>query len=163
MSIQYRQLDDAYAPVGPLQILAEWEWGEKQVILTAMGKGILETGWDFVPLGNRLRFDLTFLIERAMRWGLLSWDAAALKVFWYTKPFLDLQPVLVLMNRGQFTGSSLEAFAEKESGRQVPGWYRLGQFSDIIDYVKKEHEAALSLLREARDLLAELGDRRRRT
>ena len=116
-----------------------------------------------MPIGNRLRFDLTFLLERATKHGLLRWDTAQTKYFWYTKPFLDLQSVLVLMNRGVFTGSSLQAFAEKDSGSKVPGWYRDRRFSEIIDYVTKEHEAALSLLREARDLLAELGDRRRRT
>ena len=113
-------------------------------------------------MGNRLRFDLTFLIERATKWDLLRWDFATLKYYWFAKPILDLQPVLVLMNKGQFTGSSLHAFAEKEPGARVPALYRKGAYAEIIDYVTKEREAALGLLKESRDLLSEFGDRRHR-
>jgi hypothetical protein len=163
VSVQYRQLGDAFEPVGELQILVEWEWGEKQIVQAIMEKGALVANWDFVPVGNRVRFDLTFLVERATKWGLLNWDAAQLKYFWYTKPFLDLQTVLVLMNRGQFTGSSLQAFADKESGSKVPILYRGGRYAEIIAYVTKEQEAALTILRETLDLLGPFGDARRRT
>ena len=162
MTVQVRQLDDDLQPVGALQIMAEWEWGEKQIIQMVLEKGVLQPGWDFVPVGNRLRFDLTFLIERATKWDLIKWDAGTLKYYWFTKPILDLQPVLILMNRGRFAGSSLHAFSEKEPGGRIPALYRKGAFGDIIAYVTKEQEEALELLREARDLLGDLGDRRRR-
>lgn len=162
VTVQFQALDDDLRPTGTFQVMAEWEWGEKQIIQMALEKGVLQPNWDFVPVGNRLRFDLTFLIERAMKWGLITWDSATLKYYWFTKPFLDLQPVLVLMNRGRFTGSSLHAFSEKEPGAQIPALYRKGAYSDIIAYVTQEHDAALELLREARTLLGEFGDRRRR-
>lgn len=142
--------------------MAEWEWGEKEIIQMALEKGILQANWDFVPVGNRLRFDLTFLIERATRWSLIKWDVATLKYYWFTKPFLDLQPILVLMNRGRFAGSSLQAFADKGPGTQVPILYRKGAYSDIIAYVTREQEAALEVLAEARKVLGQLGDARRR-
>ncbi len=160
--MQLRQLDDNLEPVGPLQIMAEWEWGEKQIIQMALEKGILQPNWDFVPVGNRLRFDLTFLIERATRWDLIKWDLATLKYYWYTKPLLDLQPVLILMNRGRFTGSGLQRFADKEAGSRIPALHRKGSFADIIAYVTREHEAFLEVLREARKVLGDLGDARRR-
>ena len=78
MTVQYQPLDDDLSAVGPFQVLAEWEWGEKQVIQMALDKGVLEPTWDFVPVGNRLRFDLTFLIERATKWKLIEWDLAKL-------------------------------------------------------------------------------------
>ena len=162
VTVQTRRLDDRLEPSGDLQIMAEWEWGEKQIIQMALEKGVLEPGWDFVPVGNRLRFDLTFLIERATKYDLIKWDAATLKYFWFTKPVLDLQPILVLMNRGEFTGSSLSAFAEKGPGSRVPALHRKRAFADIIAYVTQEHEAFLDLLREAGKLLGELGDARRR-
>ncbi len=163
VTVQVRQLDDDLEPVGPLQIMAEWEWGEKQIIQMALEKGILKPTWDFVPVGNRLRFDVTFLIERATKWNLIQWDQATLKYYWFSKPLLDLQPILILMNRGKFTGSSLHAFADKESGAKVPALYRKGAYTDIIDYVTREQEAALDLLRQSRKVLGELGDARRRT
>ncbi len=160
--MQYQQLGDDLQALGPFQVLAEWEWGEKQVLQTILDKGVLDADWDFVPVGNRLRFDLTFLIERATKWKLIQWDPPRLKYYWYTKPLLDLQPILVLMNRGQFAGSSLQAFSDKESGRAVPGLYRQGRFNEIIEYVTKEKDAALALLSEAKDVLGALGDKRRR-
>ena len=69
VTVQYQRLADDLTPGGAFQIVAEWEWGEKQVIQTALDRGILEPTWDFVPVGNRLRFDLTFLIERATKVG----------------------------------------------------------------------------------------------
>ncbi len=162
LTVQYQPLDDAFAPAGPFQILAEWEWGEKEIIRLILEKGVLQPNWDFVPVGNRLRFDLTFLIERATKWNLIQWDFGTLKYFWFTKPVLDLQTVLVLMNRGKFAGSSLHAFADKDPGARVPGLYRKGSYAEILEYVAREHEAALALLRDAKAVLSEFGDERRR-
>lgn len=148
--------------MGSVQVLAEWEWGEKQVIQMILNKGVLEPTWDFVPLGNRVRFDLMFLLERATKWKLIEWDPGKLKYFWFTKPLLDLQTILVLMNRGQFTGSSLHEFSEKESGRKVPFLYRQGRYEEIIEYVTEEHRALLGLLRDAAAVLQNLGETRRK-
>ena len=161
VTIQYQPLGDDLQPIGLFQVLAEWEWGEKQVIQMAIEKGILEATWDFVPVGNRLRFDLTFLIERATRWKLIDWDMAKLKYYWFTKPFIDLGPVLVMLNRGQFTGSSLGAFSDKESGRHVPKMYREGRYADIIEYVTRERDAAVELLLEVKAVLGTFGDGRK--
>jgi len=162
VTVQYQALADDLTPTGLFQVIAEWEWGEKQVIQMVLAKGVLEPTWDFVPLGNRLRFDLTFLIERATKWKLIDWDMAKLKYFWFTKPYLDLAPVLVMLNRGTFTGSSLHSFADKESGARVPKMYREGLFPEIIDYVTRGRDAALDLLKESREVIGDLGDRRRR-
>jgi len=162
ITVQFHQLDENLEPVGPFQIMAEWEWGEKQILQMVLGKGLLQANWDFVPVGNRLRFDLTFLVERTTKWNLIQWDMATLKYYFFTKPLLDLQPVLILMNRGQFTGSSLHAFADKEPGARIPALYRKGSYADIIAYVTREHDAALELLRESRKLLSDFGETRRR-
>jgi hypothetical protein len=127
-----------------------------------LGKGVLEPTFDFVPVGNRLRFDLTFLIERATKWKLIEWDLAKLKYFWFTKPCVDLGSILVMMNRGSLAGSALHVFSEKESGIKVPKLYHAGRYSDIIEYVTRERDAAIDLLRESREILGEIGDRRRR-
>ena len=162
VTVQYQPLADDLEPTGLFQVVAEWEWGEKQLVQMALEKGILEPTWDFVPVGNRLRFDLTFLIERATKWKLIEWDMAKLKYYWFTKPTLDLAPILVMLNRGAFAGSSLQNFADKESGARVPKMHRQGRYAEIIEYVTRERDAAMDLLRESREVLAVLGDRRRR-
>ena len=162
VTVQYQPLADDLTALGPFQIITEWEWGEKQVIQMALDKGVLEPTWDFVPVGNRLRFDLTFLVERATKWKLIEWDLAKLKYYWFTKPYVDLASILVLMNRGSLAGSSLHNFSDKESGARVPKMYRSGHYSDIIDYVTRERNAAVDLLAEGRNVLGAMGDHRRK-
>ena len=138
VTAQYQTFTDDLVPMGTFQVIAEWEWGEKQLIQMVLEKGILEPTWDFVPIGNRLRFDVTFLIERATKWKLVDWDMAKLKYYWFTKPYLDIAPILVMLNRE-------------------------GKYADIIEYVTRERDALIDVLKESREVLAALGDRRRRT
>jgi len=98
VTVQFQQLSDDLRPIGTLTVLAEWEWGEKEILRTVIAKGLLEKSWDFVPVGNRLRFDLTFLMERALLHRVKDWSPPELRRFWFDKPMLDLGPVLVLMN-----------------------------------------------------------------
>src|SRR5437879_12833124 len=142
VTIQYQPLADDLSAVGPFQVVAEWEWGEKQVIQMALDKGVLEPTWDFVPVGNRLRFDLTFLLERATKWKLIEWDLAKLGYFSVTKPYVDLGPILVMLNRGSLSGSSLHNFSDKERGARVPRMYLAGRCSDIDVYVMRPRARA---------------------
>lgn len=161
VTIQYQQLEGG-APQGNLTILTEWEWGEKEILRTILEKGLLEPGWDFVPVGNRLRFDITFVAQRAEQHGLLKWEAADLRYYFFTKPMLDLQPVLVLMNRGRFEGSGLTSFTAKEAwSNVVPPLYRKGDHAAILRYVEEERDAVLELYAEVQSVLSTLGDRRR--
>src|SRR5207244_10680879 len=105
------------------QLIQCGKCGSTHVTTMAPDKGVLEPTWDFVPVGNRLRFDLTFLIERATKWNLIEWDLAKLKYFWFTKPYVDLGPILVMLNRGSLAGSSLHNFSEKERGSRIPRMY----------------------------------------
>lgn len=161
VTVQWQQLDDAFRPVGRFTVLTEWEWGEKQVVQEALSRGVLEPGWDFVPVGNRLGFDITFLMERSERLELHGWSAPEVRRFWFTKPMLDLGTVLVLMNAGRFTGSALSEFAEKESGSVVPVLHRAGKAEAILEYVTREKDETLRLFQELAGLLGTFGERRR--
>lgn len=162
VTVQFQPLGDDLTPAGHFQIMAEWEWGERQVLQMVLEKGVLEPTWDFVPIGNHIRFDLTFLIERATKWKLLEWDHSKLKYYWFTKPYVDIGVVLVLLNRGTFVGSGLHHFADKESGAIVPKLYRERRFPAIIEYVTRERDAVFDVIRESAEVLGTLGDRRRR-
>lgn len=162
VTIQFHQLGDDLRPVGNFTVLVEWEWGEKEMVRTAIQKGVLDVTWDFVPVGNRLRFDLTFLMERATHHKLRDWTASELRRFWYEKAMLDLGNVLVLMNGGKFEGSSIESFVEKRPSGEVPLLYRQGKFAEILDYVQRERDVTLALLAELRSMLTTFGERKRR-
>ncbi len=160
LTIQYQPLENQ-RPTGAFQILAEWEWGEKQIVRSILEKGLLEPTWDFVPVGNRLKFDITFLVEKAERHGIRKFALEELRYYWFRKPMLDLGSVLVMMNRGKFQGSSIAGFTEKPGSAWVPIWYREGQYEKIIDYVTREKDETLQVLAEVKDILAGYGDKRR--
>ncbi|MFQ5553423.1 MAG: hypothetical protein ACE5EW_06865 [Thermoplasmata archaeon] len=161
LTIQFQQLEDG-EPLGNFTVLAEWEWGEKEILRTVKEKGLLEPGWDFVPVGNRLRFDLNFVVERCEHHKLINWKPGEVKYYLFEKPMLDLAPVLILMNRGRFEGSSLTTFtAKKQWGTVIRTHYQNGEFAEILEYVEKEKEAVLELYREVRSVLSTLGDRRK--
>lgn len=162
VTIQFHQLGDDLRPVGNFTVLAEWEWGEKEMLRSVLQKGVLDATWDFVPVGNRLRFDLTFLMERATHHKLRDWTPAELRRFWYAKAMLDLGNVLVLMNAGKFEASSIERFVEKRPSGDVPLLYRQGKYQEILEYVRQEKDATLALLAELRSLLTAFGERKRR-
>ena len=162
ITIQFQQLEDG-EPRGNFTVLAEWEWGEKEILRTLQKKGFLEAGWDFVPVGNRLRFDLNFVVERAERHKLITWKPGEVKYYLFEKPMLDLASVLVLMNRGRFKGSSLTTFtAKKKWGNVIRTHYHNGEYAEILKYVEMEKEAVLDLYREVRSVLSTLGDRRKK-
>ena len=161
LTIQCQPLEDQ-RPTGAFQILAEWEWGEKQIVGFILDKGLLEPTWDFVPVGNRLKFDITFIMQKAEKHGLKKFTREQLRYYWFSKPMLDLAPFLVMMNRGKFTGSSIAAFTEKPGSAWVPIWYREGQHAKIIEYVTREKDETLAVLAELKDLVGGYGDRRRK-
>jgi hypothetical protein len=162
VTVQFQPLGDDLRPVGALTVLTEWEWGEKEMVRSVLQKGVLEPTWDFVPVGNRLRFDLTFLIERGQRHGLKSWGPAELRRFWFEKPMLDLGSVLVLMNAGRFEGSSIGNFMEKRPSAEVPILYRQGKYPELLAYVEQEKDGTLALLAELRSMLTAFGERKRK-
>ncbi len=161
ITVQFQQLTDDLVPVGGLTVLTEWEWGEKEMVRSLLQKGLLDPTWDFVPVGNRLRFDLTFVQERAQHHKLREWPFADLRRFWFEKPMLDLGPVLVLMNAGRFEGSSIGAFVDKPPSAEVPLLYRQGKYGDVLAYVEREKTVTLELLAELRAMLTTFGDRKR--
>lgn len=162
ITIQYQQLADDLKPVGTLTVLTEWDWGEKEIVRSVMGRGVFEETWDFVPVGNRLRFDLTFLMERAQHHKLREWSPAEVRRYWFEKPMLDLGSLLVMMNGGKFEGSSISEFTDKPPSADVPRLYHQGKYQDVVEYVQREKESTLALLAEARAVLTAFGERKRR-
>ncbi len=161
LTIQCQPLNEG-RPTGSFQILAEWEWGEKQIVRTIIEKGLLEPTWDFVPVGNRLKFDITFIMEKAEKYGSKKFTVEGLRYYWFNKPIIDLAPVLLMMNRGRFAGSSISGFSEKPGSANVPRMYHEGRYAEIIEYVTRERDETLGLLSEVRGMLEAFGEARKR-
>ena len=138
ITIQYMELERNTAkPVGPLNILKEWESDEK----TILKKFISDSGvgdkypFAFIPVGYNLEFEHKFFWQRCMSNALQPVDIL-------NSPFLDLKPVGVIMNRGEFKGASLDKMTNKpQSGSAIPRLYREKNYGEIESYIKKETES----------------------
>lgn len=136
VTIQYQEVDQyTGAPVGKLTILKEWESNEKSILEDFIRlSGI--TGaypWSFVPVGYNLTFDLRFLQARLLKHGFVS------AVELIERPHIDLRPIGILMNRGQFAGSGLDKLTGKpHDGKVIPEWYAAGRYEEIVNYVETE-------------------------
>jgi len=136
VTVQFQELDQyTGAPVGKLTILKEWESNEKSILDDFVRySGIGDAyPWSFVPVGYNLTFDIRFLQARLLKYGI------PFAVELIEKPFIDLRPVGILMNRGQFAGSGLDKLTGKpHDGKVIPEWYAAGKYDDIVNYVQTE-------------------------
>jgi hypothetical protein len=139
ITIQYQKLSTRDgATEGDLQILTEWGFGSERSMLEAFKKVFL-TGndWDFIPIGvNLVGFDLLAILARLNFHFNLNIGLEFLR----SKPSIDLKPVLVMKNHGNFSGYS--DFLGKKESHKVKEWYELGKktgdYQPIIDYVTRE-------------------------
>jgi len=138
LTIQYQRLVRG-EPEGVFQVLAEWEWGEKQIVRTIVERRLLEPTSEFVPVGTGLKDHIAFIIEKAERYGVKEFSIEELQRYWVQKPIIDL--ALADSGGGVSSGSA----ARRE---QVVKLYREGRYDDLIDLVTREKEEALPLIRE---------------
>jgi len=135
ITIQYQQLDmNTGEPIGKLIILKEWESSEKEILnkFISDSKILDENPFRFVPIGFNLGFEHNFLKARTSINGLPEIDILS-------KPFIDLRAIAILMNKGQFKGSSLDGMTGKKSnGSKLPLLYETKKYGEIIDYIEDE-------------------------
>ncbi len=162
ITIQYQMLEDG-EPVDDLVILKEWESSEGDIVREILDMQLLDPGWDFVPIGNRLRFDIIFIIEKAQQYGILDWKPGDMKYYFFNKPTLDVAPILVMMNNLKFLGSGIDNFTKKQKGSIVPVHYNNREYDEIIKYIEVERDAVLSLVSELRAVLSTFGNRKKAT
>ncbi len=135
VTIQLQQLDRvSAAPIGELVILKEWESSEREIIKKFIDDSkILDPyPFTFVPVGYNLSFEHNFLRERTAIHSFTPIDIL-------TKPSIDLRPLGIIMNKGEFKGSGLDKITGKPgNGSQVPKWYQNKEYDKILAYVKAE-------------------------
>ncbi|MGH9878259.1 MAG: hypothetical protein ACRD5H_11525, partial [Nitrososphaerales archaeon] len=91
--------------------------------------------WKFVPVGNNLVFDLSFI---AARMRIYFHEDFLMQLL--NRPFIDLKHVLVMINGGRFRNYS-RMIGKEEFGINVPIWYQNGQYEKIVNYVEMEARA----------------------
>ncbi len=144
-----------------LNILTTWESSEKEVLELFLPIFNGFGPFSFVAIGVNVPFIYSFLVERARRNGLEAPDPLYLLG---SKPFLDLKPLLVMMNRGSFKGASLDSFVNiKIPSESVPQLYRDGRYGEVLEHVREKASELLRLYRHLKERMPELSSIERAT
>ncbi len=149
ISIQYQKLwQETGEPIGELNILKEWTDGSSEEAIVRQFKAtFIDKGeWDFVPIGNNLAFDFTFLKAKFNQY--LGEERRRLG----HRPLIDVRHILVVMNKGSFKGYDA-LLGKVHEARQVASWYYSKEHDKIEDYIRRE---AISFIEKYQILLREL-------
>lgn len=135
ITIQWQRLDGFTGePIGELIILKEWESSEKE-ILERFLPNLRCKPFDFIFIGKNLLFDFSLLNQRMKRYNLGELDLRCI----YERVSLDIKPILVLMNKGNFTGyDKVLPKTNPLSNDKIPLIYRDKKYAEIVQYIKDE-------------------------
>jgi len=134
ITIQYQKLGKTTGrPLGKLTILQEWKSSEEQILNKFLP--LFLDNWTFVPIGSSLAFDFRFIKARAKK---IVKKEIPWQWLFHGRPYLDLKPILIIWNRGNFKLSGLNSLLD------MPHidieWYKNKQYDKIIGYIKQEAE-----------------------
>lgn len=137
LTFQYQELSQlSGTPLTKLLIVKEWDDGSEIRILEWMKTLLIDSPfWKFVPVGNNLVFDLSFIAARMRIYFRVDFLMQLLN-----RPFIDMKHILVMINGGRFRNYS-KMISKEEFGVNVPIWYQNGQYERIVDYVEMEASA----------------------
>lgn len=140
ITIQYQRLDSQTGEaVGELHILKAWDSSEKEIICR-FNKLLTINVWDFVPHGYNLKFEHDFLFERSKENGF-KYPIDLLK-----RPHVDLHPIGIMMNGGNFKGSGLDKISGKKgNGFDCLEAYYHNDYGRVEEYIIQETREYIKL------------------
>ena len=143
IAITYQQIDSRTGEAkDKLNILKSWESSEMEILQRFYKVFDPEEKWAFIPIGCNLSFDFTSLICRFRKTGI---ELNARKLF-AEHPYIDIQPILILFNKGSFKGATLEKFTGKQyPGSKIIEWWDKKDYHAIQDYIENEADSFIKL------------------
>ena len=141
LTIQYQELDfNNGEAVGKLVILKAWESSEKDIVEKFSKMFDKNNVWKFVAHGYNLKFEHDFLLEKSVKYGL----ADPIKIL--DNPAVDLHPVGIMLNGGNFKGSGLDKISGKgKSGMYVLECHAIDKYDEIVEYIIQEAREYIKL------------------
>jgi hypothetical protein len=135
ITIQYQRLDGYTGkPLGNLNILKSWESSEEDILKQFL-PNLTCRPFDFIFVGKNLLFDFNMLNERLKHYNLGQIDLRSLSA----RVHLDIKPILVLMNGGNFKGYDKVIPKTNPTTNEVgPQLYRERKYGEIISYIEDE-------------------------
>lgn len=137
ITVQYAPIERGTGNIGNLTILKEWEYGEKGILSKFIQDTSVTTAtkFDFVSVGYNLKFEQKFLHYKSKEHNMQQINILL-------HPHIDLHPVGIMMNGGEFRGSSLDDLTNKpQDGSQIPTWYNQQNYGQIEEYIRTETQA----------------------
>jgi len=136
LTIQFQQIDIRTGEIkGDLNILKSWESSEKDILQTFYSIFNPEDSWKFVPVGCNLSFDFFSLLYR---WREIGINVSP-RILFRDHPYIDIKSILILFNKGSFSGAKLGKFIGKpDSGIKVAEWYTEKDYISIQEYIEDE-------------------------
>jgi len=142
ITIQFQELDGITGEAkGELVILKSWKSSEKDIIEKFIELTDIcgDSVWNFIPHGYNLKFENDFLMKRAEFYGLQKIDIL-------NRPSVDLHPIGIMMNNGNFKGSGLDKITGKiGTGMDVLEMYTFDAYDKIEEYIRKETQEYIKL------------------
>lgn len=137
ITIQWQKLNGFTGePIGELNILKRWESSEKE-ILESFIPNLRCKPFDFIIVGKNLLFDFCLLNQRMKQHNLGELDLRCV----YERVSLDIKPILVMMNNGNFIGyDKMIPKTNPLTGDKIPQFFREGKYAEVIQYIKSEAE-----------------------
>jgi hypothetical protein len=137
VTFQYQELSQVSGiPLTKLVIVKEWERDySEEIILEWIKELVIDTTWSFVPVGNNLVFDFSFINTRIKHY---SGNDVFMRLM--NRPWIDIKHVLVMINGGNFRNYG-KIMGKTELGSNVPIWYQKEEYDKIVSYVEMEAEA----------------------
>ena len=144
ITIQWQELKRSTGePIGELNILKRWESSEKHILETFV-PNLRGRPFDFIAVGDNLMFDFCFLGQRMKRHNLGELGLRYL----HDTPSVNLKPVLVLINEGNFKGyTSVIPKTNPIENKEISQLFKEYRYSEIIRYIKDEAEDFLGVYR----------------
>jgi len=138
ITFQFQELSQVSGiPLTKLVVAKEWDDDcSEGVILEWMKELLIDSPfWKFVPVGNNLLFDLSFIAARMQTYFHTDFSMQLIN-----RPFIDIKHILVMINGGHFRNYS-RMISKTDLGSNVPIWYQKRQYEKIVNYVEMETEA----------------------
>ena len=134
-TIQWQRLNGFTGePIGELNILKSWESSEEEIIKTFL-PNLRCKPFDFILVGKNLLFDFCLLRQRMKHYGLGELDLRWL----YDRVWLDIKPILVIMNNGKFIGyDKVLPKTNPLTNDKIPQLFIERKYPQIIQYIKDE-------------------------
>ena len=135
ITIQWQRLNGFTGePIDELNILKRWESSEEEIIKTFL-PNLRCKPFDFIFVGKNLLFDFCLLSQRMEHYSLGELDLRCL----YERVSLDIKPILVMMNNGNFIGyDKVLPKTNPLTNDKIPQLFIEGKYPELTQYIKDE-------------------------